>query len=325
MLLTEFGLDNSFLESDELTSKSTNRKLLDLWKDYGVLVFGNHQNPDFILEKLKEKISPKVYLEWRDAFSDYKIINLTKTWDTFCNYNDYKEIVELKDIFKTGITEPITLELIGQLPNYISYCSHSKFEVVEIDDLDNSVNFKLAKKISTKDIEYQDDNEKIWEEKFQSLSRFTKNIVIIDHYFLRNIIEDKRKGRQTNVEYILEKLKLNGKRYNITIISLGSNNSSNNYNDIISEFQSINSSHLKQTYNKIHIISCNSNYFKVLAHDRFIQFDDYVCTLGKGLDVFRSIDTPQCTFSMVKEENSDIRKRINLVHNYKHWEHEFLP
>ncbi|NWK75835.1 hypothetical protein HYG93_16525 [Acinetobacter sp. SwsAc6] len=324
-MLTEFALDESFLESDDLRSKSTSRNLLKKWKEHGVLVFGDHQDEVILLESLKKKIPAQVYQEWIDAFADYKTIKSSNRWKIFCDYDDYTNIMALKDHFKTGITEPVSLELIHQLPNYICYCPSSKFEVVEVDDLDHSENFQQSILASNSDIDHQDDNEKIWKDKFEVLSKFTKNIVIIDQYFLRNIIEDKRKGRKTSIDYLFEKLSLNGKKYNITIISLGSTSGSNSYVDIIDEFTTINVGSLKNNYNKLHLISCNANYFRILAHDRFIQFDDYVCTLGKGLDVLRSMETPQCTFSMIKEENSSIRKRVILANSYKHWEKEFLP
>lgn len=324
-MLTEFALDNSFCESDSLSSKSTNRTFIDIWKKQGVLVLGEHQNSDYFLDRLKNKIPANVYQDWVYAFSNNKIIKVGTDWKIFIDYLDYSELKSYNNFFKTGITEEQSIDFVKKLPNYLDYCPASSFEILEIDEQHNSRNFNNNFFGACADIIEGDTNDEIWFNKFFILSKYNKNIVIIDHYLLRNFIEDKRDSKKTNIEFILEKLVLNNKKYNITVISLGSVINSNSYNEIISGFNAINLSGLNISYNKIKIISCNSSYFKKIAHDRFIKFDEYVCTLGKGLEVLRDKDTPRCTFNMVREEFSSIRDRINLTSSYLLWEYEFLP
>lgn len=324
-MLIEFALDNSFFESDALTSKGNNRSFLEKWKNNGVLIFSQNQNEELFLEQLKKKIPPKVYQDWKDAFSENKSIHSKVSWKNFCDYSDYADLINLCSVFQTGITEDTTFEIVSNLPNYVPYCTKSLFEIIDIDDHHLSNNLKISIDHSCSDINRDLPINEVWNNKFHYLAKYCKNIVIIDRYLFKNIREDIGEGRRTSIENFLDFLKNYGKRFNITIISEGGIKDSDEKFPISNFFDKISSNEYSHCFNKIELISKKESYFQKIAHDRFVSFDKFVCDIGVGFSIFRNFSTPQSTFKMVKEDFSSIRERINLAYKSNEWIEEYLP
>lgn len=324
-MLTEFALDTSFFESDALKTKTTNRDFLKLWKKYGVLVLGENQNIDEILKQLKKKIPPEVYQIWKESFEDNISIKSKDNWKSLCDYKDYSEILGLNTIFKTGITEDTTNEWIRGLPNYINFCDKTNFEILDIDDQSISKNFLKSEWESNTDIMKNSDNEKIWESKFHYLAKYTKDIVLLDRYFFQNLREDSGKNLETSIEVFLTFLLKYKKRFNLTFISAGGEENSDEKFGIDLIFSNIAKSNLSKSFNKINLISKTDVYFKSLSHERFISFDKYVCSIGPGLSIFSSYPVNQTEFRMVLEEYSCVPMRVLKAQKKPLWQQEYLP
>ncbi|MEG0030747.1 hypothetical protein [Acinetobacter sp.] len=324
-MLTEFALDTSFFESDALKTKTTNRDFLKLWKKYGVLILGENQEIDEILKQLKGKIPPEVYQDWKESFEDNICIKSKNSWKSFCDYNDYSEILNLNSFFKTGITEATTSEWVRGLPNYISFCNKSNFEVLDVDDQSISYNFLKSEKESVSDIMRGSNNQKIWENKFDTLAKYTKDIVLLDRYFFKNIRVDSKKGRKTSVEVFLTFLLQYRKKFNLTFISEGHEENSDEHIEICEFFNSIAKTELAKSFNKINLISKTEKYFQSLSHERFISFDKYVCSIGPGLSIFSTYTSNQTDFKMVLEEYSCVPMRVVKARKNPLWEKEYLP
>lgn len=324
-MLTEFALDTSFFESDALKTKTTNRDFLNLWKKYGVLVLGENQDIDEILNQLKKKIPPEVYQIWKDSFEENISIKSKDNWKSLCDYKDYSEILGLNTIFKTGITEDTTNEWIRSLPNYINFCDKTNFEILDIDDQSISKNFLKSEWESNTDIMKNSDNEKIWESKFHYLAKYTKDIVLLDRYFFQNLREDSGKKLETSVEVFLNFLLKYKKRFNLTFISAGGEENSDEQFGIDLFFSNIAKSNLSKSFNKINLISKTDVYFQSLSHERFISFDQYVCSIGPGLSIFSSYPVNQTEFRMVLEEYSSVPMRVLKAQKKPLWQQEYLP
>ncbi|MCH7309612.1 hypothetical protein MMO38_15955 [Acinetobacter sp. NIPH 1852] len=230
-MLTEFSLDNTFFESEHLDSKSNNRSFIEKWKEYGVLILTDGQSEEDFLEKLKEKIKNKkipanVYQDWQSAFLENKIFLSSKRWASFCEYSDYTEILSLNDQFKTGITEETSFGLVEILPNYIACCPKTNFEIIEFDDYSSSKNIQKSYCEARVDILRDSEIDEVWDKKFHTLAKYSKNIVIIDRYFFENLREDIGVKRKTSIESFLDFLMKYSKKYNFTIISIGGKNQS---------------------------------------------------------------------------------------------------
>jgi len=324
-MLTEFALDKSFFESDALKTKTTNREFLKLWKKYGVLILGENQDVDEILKQLRNKIPPEVYQNWKESFEENISIKSKNNWKNFCDYKDYKELLNLHKHFKTGITEDTTNEWIKCLPNYISFCNKTNFEILDIDDQSISENFIKSELECNTDIMKDTDNEKIWESKFHYLAKYTKDIVLLDRYFFQNLREDSGKKLVTSVVVFLNFLLKYKKRFNLTFISAGGEKNSDEHFGIDLIFSDIANSNLSRSFNKINLISKTDTYFKSLSHERFISFDKYVCSIGPGLSIFSSYPVNQTEFRMVLEEYSCVPMRVLKAQRKPLWQHEYLP
>ncbi|WP_336026061.1 hypothetical protein [Acinetobacter pittii] len=329
-MLTEFSLDNMFFESEHLDSKGNNRSFIERWKEYGVLILAEGQSEEVFLEKLKEKIQNKkipatVYQDWQNAFLDNKVFLSNKKWGNYCDYSDYSEILALNDQFKTGITEETSFGLVKFLPNYISCCPVTKFEVVEFDEHHSSKNIQRSYYESRSDIVRDSDIAVIWSNKFHTLAKYSKNIVIIDRYFFENLRKDIGIKKKTSIECFIEFLKEYNKKYNITIISVGGNSQSCEKNTIDTFFDELSDSEHSNTFNKIELISKGESFFQKISHDRFISFDEFVCTIGVGFAIFQGYSLSQTSFNIVREEYSSINERIRLAYKSCEWKKEYLP
>ncbi|MDH2536531.1 hypothetical protein QDT05_03205 [Acinetobacter baumannii] len=329
-MLTEFALDNSFFESDTLTSKGNNRSFIEKWKEYGVLILSEDQSEEFFLEKLKEKIlnnkiPANVYQDWQNAFLDNSIFLSNNKWGSYCDYSDYTDIYSLNENFKTGITEETSFNLIKILPNYIAYCPIKEFEVIEIDEHHLSKNILRSYYESKSDINRNSEIEKVWLDKFHTLAKFSKNIVIIDRYFFENMRDDIGKKRKTSIECFFNFLMRYSKKYNITVISIGGEDKSDEQFPIDSFFSDLCESKYAEIINKIELISKAENFFQKISHDRFISFDKFVCTIGVGFTIFQDYPVPQTSFNIVREEYSSINERIKLARKSCEWKIEYLP
>lgn len=329
-MLTEFSLDNSLFESEHLGSTGNNRSFIEKWKEYGVLVLADGQSEEDFLEKLKEKILNKkipanVYQDWQNAFLDNRVFLSPKKWGNYCDYSDYSEILTLNDQFRTGITEETSLGLVKILPNYISCCPETSFEIVEFDEHHSSKNIQKSYYESRSDINRNSKINDIWGDKFHTLAKYSKNIVIIDRYFFENIREDIGLKKKTSIEAFLDFLKRYNKKYNITVISVGGKDQSCEKNTIDDFFERISDSEYSQTFNKIELISKEIKFFQKISHDRFISFDIFICTIGVGFSIFQDYSLPQTSFNVVREEYSSINERIRLAQKSCEWKVEFRP
>lgn len=325
-MLTEFTLDDSLFESAALVSVSANRNFLNLWKDLGILIIGENQTSEDILKNIRTKLSPKVYQYWLDALNYNPKVKVESNWELFSDYKDYNHLKALSSHFKTGVTAEKTCLKLKKLPNYIKYCNQSKFEITDIDDYHNSNNFNNSLVLCSHDIDLGCSNDDIWFSRFYNLAKYSKKIVIIDPYLFISNVEDEKNNRTSSLYYLLNKLKIFNKKYSISIISNGKNESSQSHVEIKNFFDLIHASDLRDAYSKIEIISSTKKYFQEISHDRFINFGDYVCTLGKGLDVLRETNTPQCTLNIVREELSSIRFRVQQSCEAKYflWKEEYI-
>lgn len=329
-MLTEFSLDGTFFESEHLNSKSNNRSFIEKWKEYGVLILGEGQSEEDFLNKLKEKIRNKkipatVYQDWQNAFSDNKVFLSTKRWDSFCDYSDYSEILLLNDQFKTGITEEISFGLVEMLPNYIACCPKSNFEIIEFDDHYSSKNIQKSYYEARSEIVRNSEIDEIWNNKFHTLAKYSKNIVIIDRYFFKNLREDIGFKHKTSIECFLDFLMKYSKKYNITIISIGGEDKSDEQFPVDKFFTDLCDSKYSNIFNKIELISKGESFFQKISHDRFISFDKFVCTIGVGFSIFRNFPVLQTTFNVAREEFSSIDERIRLAQKSSDWKLEYLP
>lgn len=329
-MLTEFSLDNTFFESEHLDSKGNNRSFIEKWKDYGVLVLAEGQSEEDFLKKLKEKIINKkipanVYQDWQNAFLDNKVFSSTKKWESFCDYSDYSEILSLNEQFMTGITEETSLGLVKILPNYISCCPVTSFEIIDFDEHHSSKNIQKSYYQSRSDINRESKINDIWGDKFHTLAKYSKNIVIIDRYFFENLREDVGVSRKTSIECFLDFLMKYSKKYNLTIISIGGENKSDEQFPVDKFFTDLCDSKYGNMFNKIELISKGESFFQKISHDRFISFDKFVCTIGVGFAIFRNFPVPQTTFNVVREEFSSINERIRLARKSSDWKLEYLP
>lgn len=324
-MLTEFCLDNSFFESDALKSKGANRSFIEKWKEQGVLVFSNSQTETSFLEKLKKKIDPSVYQDWQDAFLENTTFRSNVDWDIFCDYTDFNDLKNFNTEFKTGITEETTEQLVKGLPNYVGCCPSTNFEIVDIDNHHSSVNMRRSYYESKSDITRDISHVEMWEIKFHSLAKYSKNILIIDRYIFENIREDIGRNKKTSVERLFEFLSQYSKKFNITIISIGGQSGSDEKFAIDKFFEEVCISKFSHCFNKIDLISKGEHFFQKISHDRFMSFDKFVCTIGIGMSIFRDYPIPQTTFNVCREEYSSINERLRLALKSCDWKSEYLP
>lgn len=299
-MLTDFHLDRSVFDAALLKDDSCSAihdTIIEYWKRYGVLVIP-HESAQNYLDSIKT-LPPKFHQRWIQAFTSCSKYQSTEYWGECDTYQTFQNAIALGKFFKTAVTEDTISAVLCDNKKTTRHCKDSSFELVGVGSVTESINFNASKESSTKDIAYNSDLNKIWQEKFEGLARFNNKIFISDRYIFSSILRDHCNGYKSSIAKFIELLPL-GKKFSLTILSDGEGVSSQMHTEVTNFFTKmiINSPPLAQKISSIKLISMESGDFQKYAHDRYIRFDKHVCQIGVGMAIFERFDMVATTFSV---------------------------
>lgn len=161
----------------------------------------------------------------------------------------------------------------------------------------------------------------VWSERFQNIAKKTKNITIIDRYFITNLYEDINE-RVTAIERFIDFLSRSNRKFSITIFSEGDHRNSEMHNTISTYFNVTlpRRPNYNGTISRLEVISCRDSTFRDKAHHRYIDFDDFTIELDKGMDIFRSYPLSACSFKLYRGfQNPVFQEAYSALNRHPLW------
>lgn len=321
-MLTEFSLDEDFFCSEHLNDvkvPAIHDQLLENWKNHGVLIC-QESKIESIIDAIKQ-LPPKFHQRWLDALEYYTVSQCTGDWENFCEYKDFETLTKLSDIFKTALSEESVLQTILNSNRGVSYCESTEFEIVSPSNINESINFKNSRKESISDIAENSNIKEIWDKKFRKLARHATQIDIIDRYFFSRLLDSISKKRKTSIQTFIELLSAENKFYKLRLISEGGDIKSDEMQSLLNYFEIRLSKipNFRKTISSISLVCNDEDYFQKSSHERFIRFDNLVCNIGVGMQIFESFPISRTTFSITHIDDTNHKKRLRESTSEKLW------
>ena len=305
MLIT-FSVEPDALS--EITDAGTFDNLYrNFWIPYGILV---DAEGDASLRLIDSNFAD----ELQNAFKSYKsngwpywTIVDEIAWDDILAPDD---LAKFQDKFKLALLGEFRATLALKVPDnngvYSMYCGD--IEAIRFQHVTLSKEFARAVRLADDNILVGQSVSQLWEDRFQALAKHSEQITIVDRYALENLASGA--VELSKLLEFLQRDSLTGCR--VTIYSSSRNMS-------VPDIQCIKEILEEQISN---IIKCDKieqctvfisydDVFVKRAHDRYIRFGGYTCTIGRGIEVFRESNVRyESDFSLKSPEHLMERRDI---------------
>lgn len=306
-MLVGFHFDEDFLSCDEITSShsnSINLSLLEFWNERGCFIF-----PFSNLSKYKEWIDfipPKHMTRWQAALSNNLKCNMSSKYRKLEQYSD---VSVLRDACETN-----GVGLVIVPDSFNSFGLSSETDIVSSDfDLCKVSNFIVAPSVSkskvlaNKGILPGEKIENIWREQFLNVAKYSKNITIIDRYFIENLRKEMalKHSPMTSLEKFTSLLSPCNKKYNINIISVGGVKNSQSHIEVENYIRKfIAKEEVSAVISSLIISSCDDAIFRSGSHERYIGFDNFIYKIDRGMQIFSPYPMDATSISIFRKTNN---------------------
>ena len=314
-MLTKFYMTPDFFSSDCFSSdisKSCHKNFLELWQKYGVLVFCEEKFRDLPL--LVSSMDQKYRKQWEAAFQYYSRKCVAK--DMLVDSEDFEKLKNSngKHYSTRFVGDAEGIIVCGE--NMTKHDSSSMYEVVSASVFSESVNFENSKGLALQDISGCSINY-FWESYLSVAAEISNRIVIVDPYFIKNIIDG---GAKVVLVDLLNKLGVTGDKYIFEIYSRFEVDGIS-YESAIRKFANdISKRSPLYGLSKLSFYGCKIELFSsgAIAHDRYIRVGDYVFQIGVGMKLFESNTDCETSFSVkCKDQSKCVAKERKLKSNRK--------
>lgn len=305
-MLVGFHFDEDFLACDEMTSahsNATNISLLEFWNERGCFIF-----PYSSLEKYREWIKfipPKHMTRWQAALSRNLKCNMDSNYRKLEQYSD---ISNLKDTCRINgvdlVIAPDSFEYLGLssetdiVSEGVDLCKVSSFII--------SPSVSNSKIIANKGILPSEKIEDVWREQFFNIAKHTKNITIIDRYFIENLCKEMalKHTPKTSLEKFISLLPSGIKKYNINVISVGGDKNSQHHIEVENYVRKLCTKvGVSQVVSSLTISSCDDSIFRSGSHERYIGFDNFIYKIDLGMQIFSPYPMVATSISIFRDFN----------------------
>ena len=315
-MITEFAFDTHFFDSKSLNTagqSAAHDSILQMWRDHGVLVSNSDKFDEFL--ELIKKLPIKYQQRWKEALEYYRTSIVDNDWQNFSDYENFSKLKSLCSIFKTALADDEISKILSENEDSTIRCSITGFELLGAGAVSESINFQSCRTAGRTEIPFGSTAQAIWSSKIFPLTKYSKNISIIDRYLYTRIRDGLTRGSTASGALgFLRMLSDSGKKFNVTIISGGEEKNSDAYHEIINYFN-VNVAKcppIAKTLNSLTLISNHDIFFRDYAHERFIRFDSHVCEIGVGMQIFENHPSPMTSFSLKHSSETLFQEREKL-------------
>jgi len=203
-MIVPFSIDPDVFSnaSNSRENLAKHKQLIELWRDFGVLVIPGAGKKDSRINKALQSSDQTIKLLWINCFKQCAHILENENVDDALIKSDFEKVSSQK--IKLWSIEESKEPSLG-----LDYESHSKIiknsEFCMFGYEQHSNLFVEAKELSKSPISESDDPEKTWKERFLPLCKYAANIIICDPHLIQNFWNSK--GRKiSGIERLIKNL-----------------------------------------------------------------------------------------------------------------------
>ncbi|MGK7864557.1 hypothetical protein [Falsiroseomonas sp. E2-1-a4] len=297
---------------DEAHTLATHRRLLELWMQFGVLVY-SPRNLRFIDAINAQPLARRKL--WQAAVASPKFRKVhceAAVCDSL--FEGESEILSL-----ASQVDLVCLEPTRACAYYLENDEHGKIypqagmEICRFDCADQSSAFSKEKEAWQQMIYVGCPRSTVWETRFEGLSLHAQHISIVDRYASLNLVERHHAGKASGFEIFLRLLngldsnKTRKKTISFFVSDLAPTD------DVVAIIRRTCGSLLRNITSLV-LFSAPDHQFKRVAHDRFFRFDGLVTSVGRGLALFEEPEiTANFSCSLAVDRQGDFERNVERV------------
>ena len=277
--------------------KNDHRMVLKRWRNNGFLVLTSEEHKKAFLQAVNSLPNNQIGKEWKEMVTQL-CRNKMPLLNLGVSLGDQISDVQIKHLMKElDIVAVEPCSAVFQDRDQLGIGLEENFEVALYDDFDQCKVFRKLDKLLRDLINKGETFDKVWKERFESLSRFAKTIVFVDRY-LCPWNNKTRRYEDRGFQKVVSRLSRDAHPSSLTIIC-GDFGTPEYVSNRISHIRTVIKDLVLENNCRGNIIvlsdakkSRSNDDFKKVFHDRYIRFDDDVVTLGKGLNIFNYSSVP---------------------------------
>ena len=288
-MLVEFAIEIDAIDGS--TDNSVINRLLDIWRNYGVLISPEKRDP-LVARRFESLRNAGLRKRWKTAWEHilkqtrnaYRWVPVNETkmtgWSAITNKTDLARY----DFIDMAILKQKRAEDLGIDQGYPKLCG--SVEGARIHDADQTSKVQTSKLLSNKNIEHGVLIEDLWIERFKRFSETSRAVGIVDKFAFR-------KGNIQGLYHFLDLL--NQHSQSSKVIIYASPDPGRHPNEEIPRIQQ---NLGKQTdcfkgngIKTIEIHFLRESLFRIDGHDRHVRFDNNIFDIGIGVIIFTPPNT----------------------------------
>ena len=301
---------------DNSTTPAHIRRLLGKWERFGVLVYP--ARGDAVIRDTLRRLSPAAKKCWMVTLGKvakshrnyYRWLTRdARTWEWW-NLRTADAMARGVGQFEVALLDESRATILD-IPDGESK-SFAEVEGIRLWDVDVSRQFARSEEMSTESIRLGAQIEDVWEQRFQRLAAYSKDVVVVDQYALQQ-------GQIGGTLRLLRLLDRDSDQCDVTVYSAG---------DDVAHIERVVRQQATQLgaggIRCIQVKLFQGNGFRIYAHDRHVRFDSSVFRIGRGTRVFvqdvvgETTDVALTTLrpGSSEQKENDLDARVRPVHQF---------
>ena len=288
-MLVQFAIEAEAI--NDSATRAHAKQLVDSWERFGILVYP--RRGDTVIAKTIAKLAPVPRKHWQSAWEKVvknngrafrygSIDGFVFDWD---GIDTPEALAASSNKFEVAILEE-TRAAVLEIPDGESRF-YGQVEGIRLWDIDISEKFSCSEKLSSTPIGIGECIRGVWEQRFQRLAAYSREIVVVDQYAVRH----------NNIEGIFRLLRFldrDTKNCQVTVYS-SPDSSVDAAQSIETQIRAEIGKFSGNGIGSVEVHLFDESDFKKHAHDRHIRFDNNVVRIGRGLRIFEHPTVQEAT------------------------------
>lgn len=304
-MIVYFAIDTDALErssSDLVSQLAAHSRIISLWRDVGVLVYDGSNLIESEFVAAVNQLPQPLKVRWQQALKHQRKLAAGKGQVRLCTMTEPNELVSLQGRVDVACLEETRALCLG-LPegNTSIRCKHSGLELCRFDVADQCESFKNARELSLADIVKGKKIDALWRERFDRLASLCHTgVTVVDRYAMDS--HRNRNDGYSGLRKLLVELDRKSRGIGVYIYSAVQVVS---HNDLVSSLESLVKSLNGTGIRNVTLYLGDDREFGRIAHHRYLRFDDAICDIDVGLEVFAGESVYRnCIFKLKQKSES---------------------
>lgn len=318
-MLVPFALASEALlmnSGDLAQQRVIHKRFIEVWNEVGIFFHLEPFAKDSVFATAIAKLPQEIKKLWIVAIQQNRRIEISTKLKDLSNATQLSDIEQYYEDLKLACLDDVMAYCLGLPADCESIIIADKgLEICRFDFVDQSKHVRNALETSCRNIPKGEHVESVWANWFKVLATYCKKIVIVDRYALISNLE--RRDNKSGLCRFLTEIDKLPTQHNITIYSAR--------NAKYTDMQLINKlrQHVDLLKNNgiltLNLNICDDGLFSETAHYRYIKFDNIMCEIDTGLEIFSGDNVFRtCTFNRKKTNALSYKEELALRGNSTH-------